>query len=101
MPKRRRSRHEWKRLLAQLEQSGQSPDEFAAARQINVRTLKWWRTRLKSKALTLVPLPTPVQPDVLPLNVQLDGRVAMLIPVESATPAVAVFLARVANELRA
>lgn len=43
---RRRTAAEWRRLLRELDQSGQSPAAFARARGIRLGTLKWWRWRL-------------------------------------------------------
>jgi len=44
----RRTRQQWRKLVAELDRSGLSPKAFAATRkQLNPGTLSWWRTRLR------------------------------------------------------
>ncbi len=43
----RRSREEWKKLIAELEQSGESATDFALRQGIKPRTLLWWITAMK------------------------------------------------------
>lgn len=100
MPTKRRSRRQWHSLITELERSGLSPAEFAAARDLNVSTLRWWRTRLKSAPLTLVPVPAPAPVVTESLHVTLDDRVSVRVPAASATTEVAAFLASIARGLR-
>ena len=46
----RRGRAEWQRLIAELEESGLSHEDFAAGLGVSVSTLRWWRSRLKRAA---------------------------------------------------
>lgn len=51
-PKSERPRHhtasEWRELIEQWKKSGQSPEQFAAAHGVTVKTLKWWDTTFRT-----------------------------------------------------
>jgi len=57
----RRTREIWANLIRQLERSGLSVEEFAARREIPVKTLRWWSWRLRRDA--------PDEPSLLPVRV--------------------------------
>ena len=44
----RRTREIWSNLIRQQQRSGKSDDEFAAERGIPVKTLQWWKWKLRS-----------------------------------------------------
>jgi hypothetical protein len=74
---RRRSAAEWGALVREWQRSGWSAAGFAAARGLCVRTLLWWRSRLKrrgrdrqvasaQRALQLVPVRVEGEPQDAP-----------------------------------
>jgi len=46
----RHSRAEWESLIAEMEASGQSLGRFSARRGLELRTLQWWRWKLRRAA---------------------------------------------------
>jgi hypothetical protein len=46
----RRTREDWKRVLAELRASGMGTTEFARKRHINPKTLQWWAWELRNEA---------------------------------------------------
>lgn len=96
----RRSRTEWAELIAAFEQSGQNANAFAAQHDLNINTLKWWRSRLRN-SLTLVPLTVErlKEPEPLALVLELAGEVIVRVPASTATPNVGRFLGVFAKEL--
>ena len=68
----------WSKRVEAWERSGQTTREFAAAQDLNPRTLAWWRSQLRRRrpAFVEVVLPTPPSPPPAPpvLVVQLVGR---------------------------
>lgn len=46
----RRSREEWREILAELAESGDAVVEFCQKRGIRVGLLKWWRWQLRSES---------------------------------------------------
>jgi len=42
-----RSRSEWRRLIAELEASGESPSSFADRHGVNEKTVCWWRSQFR------------------------------------------------------
>ena len=72
-PRRRRSAAEWTQLVADLGESGLSPEDFAASRGVPVSRLRWWKWHLgavrrsrpaPSNELRLVPV--VVEPSAAP-----------------------------------
>jgi hypothetical protein len=47
-PPRRRSAAEWTQLVADLDESGLSPEEFAASRGVPVSRVRWWKWHLSA-----------------------------------------------------
>jgi hypothetical protein len=55
----RRTREIWRNLIRQQERSGKSDEAFAAERGIPVRTLRWWKWKLRNdgdEAPSLLPV---------------------------------------------
>jgi len=53
---RRRTRDEWRSLIAELEQSGEDLRSFCGARGLHPPRLQWWRWRLRvSRAVEAKP----------------------------------------------
>jgi len=51
MPRQRRSREEWQRLIGDLGSSGLTPPQFAAERGLHPKTLAYWIYRLRRDAV--------------------------------------------------
>ncbi len=54
-PRPRRTAAEWARLTAEQERSGRSVASFAAARELNAATLRWWKSELRRRGTAVAP----------------------------------------------
>jgi hypothetical protein len=65
MASREQTRRDWELLIAQWRKSGKSVVHFCRERDLVYRQFMRWRQRIKqaprSKALTLIPVTTPVE----------------------------------------
>jgi hypothetical protein len=50
------SEEKWRRLIAAQKKSGLGVREFAESRGLAPATMYWWRSRLRDRAATLVPV---------------------------------------------
>ena len=49
---KRRSAAEWRRIVGELDRSGDSVASFAASRELNANTVSWWRYELRRRGAT-------------------------------------------------
>ena len=63
-PTMRRTREDWKRVIAELRGSGMSSKEFAKRRRLNLSTLRWWASELRDEASTEIVKFVPVEAEV-------------------------------------
>jgi hypothetical protein len=84
----RRTREDWKRLIAEFRTSGMGTTEFARKRRINPKTFQWWAWELRDKSLAesvkFVPVQTAAA--VVPTRDVVEARVgAVTLRFESGT----------------
>src|SRR4051812_3723135 len=102
----RQAREIWVQVVRQFEQSGLTQEAFAEQRNIPVGTLRSWIYRLRregdddAQILPVRVIPStapltarPVEPAVI--EVELDGRVRLRFPVDTAPSAIAEVVALV------
>ncbi len=86
MSTRRRSRDEWREVIADWRASGLSCAEFAQLHGLNRNTLAWWRSELGREAsstrLSLVPVRTTAVA-AKPLEVELPAGIVVRIPIDA------------------
>lgn len=86
----RRTREDWKRLVAEFRASGMGTTEFARKRRLNPRTLQWWAWELRDESPTEIVKFVPVQvaASAVPARDVVEARVgAVTLRFESGTDA--------------
>jgi len=78
----RRTREEWRRLVAQWRGSGETKATFARRAGVNANTLGWWAWKLGAEASEASLLDVVVDEPVVPPDFQLDvDGVRVLVPI--------------------
>jgi len=83
MARRRRSREEWSRLVAEWRASGLSQPAFAREKGLAPTTLSWWACRLKREARSeprLVAVDVAAEEPPAPFRVELSGGRTVVVP---------------------
>ena len=86
----RRTREDWKLLVAELRTSGMGTTEFARKRQLNPKTLQWWAWELRDELPTEVVKFVPMEAStaVVPVRDIVEARAgAFTLRFESGTDA--------------
>jgi hypothetical protein len=99
MPRIRRSRQEWSALISELEGSGDDVVTFAERHELKVSTLRWWRSELRRRPMTLVHVPAVSDEPEHELVVTLGEQITVRLPTRSATPGLGQFLGAFAREI--
>ena len=84
----RRTREDWKRLVAEFRTSGMGTTEFARKRRLNPKTLQWWAWELRGELPTEIVKFVPVEARTAAVTVRdvVEARVgAVTLRFESGT----------------
>ena len=84
----RRTREDWKRLIAEYRSSGMSSKAFARKRRLNLSTLRWWAAELRDESPTEIVEFVPIEASaaVVPTCSVVEARVgAVTLRFESGT----------------